>query len=199
MSLPTIKKTIIMIDGGYLRKIVQKNANQKYNPDYIEKCALDLQSKEIDLIRVLYYDCPLFEGNTKLPISGKKQKFSNQSRWLNSLAIKNLFAVREGILKFRGYIPKSIPLKSKPLNDNDFSPCFEQKGVDMRIGLDIAQYSHNKTIDKIILISNDTDCVPALKYARKNGIFVSIVQYISEKIAPELLYHVDEIIKKKFP
>ena len=40
-----------------------------------------------------------------------------------------------GTLKFRGWVPRNIPLEStSQLTDVDFKPNFEQKGVDMRIG-----------------------------------------------------------------
>ena len=48
-------------------------------------------------------------------------------------------AVRLGVLKFRGYKLKKTPVTGiAALTDADFKPDFEQKGVDMRIGLDIA-------------------------------------------------------------
>jgi hypothetical protein len=53
--------------------------------------------------------------------------------------------VRRGVLKFRGYKPKQTPVNpTGPPTDADFAPDFEQKGVDMRIGLDIASYSANR-------------------------------------------------------
>ena len=63
-------------------------------------------------------------------------------QWIKDLAKKDLFAVRSGVLKFRGYKPKQTPVNPiGQLTDADFSADFEQKGVDMRIGLDIASYS----------------------------------------------------------
>ena len=43
----------------------------------------------------------------------------------------------EWFLKFRGWVPKRIPLSGTALADADFKPEFHQKGVYMRIGLDI--------------------------------------------------------------
>ncbi len=47
-----------------------------------------------------------------------------------------------------------------PLTDSDFEAKFEQKGVDMRIGLDMATISQNRSIELIALATNDTDCIP---------------------------------------
>lgn len=77
------------------------------------------------------------------------------------------------------------------LTDADFEPIFEQKGVDMRIGLDIAAYSDSRAVDRIILVSADTDCVPALKYGRRAGIQTVVVEPAGSKIPPELKAHAD--------
>lgn len=45
----------------------------------------------------------------------------------------------------------------------------------MKIGLDIAWASYNKITEKIILVTADSDFVPAIKTARRNGIFVYLV------------------------
>ena len=46
----------------------------------------------------------------------------------------------------------------------------------MRIGLDIATFAHARIIERIVLVSGDTDMVPAIKLARTAGIEVIIVQ-----------------------
>lgn len=78
-------------------------------------------------------------------------------------------AIRLGVLKFRGYVINNdkVPYtRGQPLTDADFHPEFEQKGVDMRIGIDMANLSANRSVDLIALATNDTDCIPAMKYAR---------------------------------
>lgn len=70
-------------------------------------------------------------------------------------------------------------------------PDFEQKGVDMRIGLDMANFCALKTVERLILITGDTDCIPAMKHARINGLQVALVTFPSHKIAPEMLWHSD--------
>lgn len=80
---------------------------------------------------------------------------------------------------------------STPPQDTDFVPQFEQKGVDMRIGLDMALFSANRSIQLIALLTNDTDCIPAMKYARRAGIQVALIDLPGRKPAPELLTHSD--------
>ena len=76
-------------------------------------------------------------------------------------------------------------------SDDDFKPDFEQKGVDMRIGLDIASYSASKAIDRIILVSGDTDCIPAMKHGRKAGLQIVFVTFPGHRVAAEMLEHAD--------
>jgi len=94
-------------------------------------------------------------------------------------------------LKFRGFRPKKTPVAPVPLTDADFEPIFEQKGVDMRIGLDIAAYANNRAVDRIILASGDTDCVPALKYGRRAGLQIVLIEPANQNLAPELFAHAD--------
>jgi uncharacterized LabA/DUF88 family protein len=163
------RRVALLIDGGHLRALVRK-AGKKYNPDYIEKVALGCLEPGEEFFRIFYYDAPPFSGTVKLPISGAAQVHAPNDDWIKILASKELFAVRLGVLKFRGFKPKTTPLKATPLTDDDFAPDFEQKGVDMRIGLDIALFAETRAVERIILITNDTDCIPAMKYGRRAGL-----------------------------
>jgi uncharacterized LabA/DUF88 family protein len=192
-------KVAVLIDGGFLRVVTHK-AKKVYNPDFIEKFAHACNSADEQIFRILYYDCAPFSGTLKLPVSGLSRKFVSNDAWLHALSYKDLFAVRRGILKFRGYVPRKSPNPrgtmvppATTFTDNDFKPEFEQKGVDMRIGLDVAAYSANRSVDRIILVSADTDCIPALKYGRKAGLQTVLVQPANAHLAPELLAHADFI------
>ncbi len=184
-------KIIVLIDGGHLR-VHAKKASLDYNPNFIEKFALHCKKSYEEILRILYYDCAQFSGTVTLPISGQPFIFTSSDAWLKQLACKDLFAVRRGVLKFRGYKPKNTPVNPAGApTDADFKPDFEQKGVDMRIGLDIAAYSANRSADRIVLVTNDTDCVPAMKYGRRAGLQVVIIELPNGKVAPELTMHSD--------
>lgn len=180
----------VLIDGGHLR-VLTRQAGFDYDPDYIEKVGLACPEQGEALFRILYYDCAPYTGATTLPVSGAKQDFKGSDHWLKDLASRNLFAVRRGELKFRGYKPKKIPVATAQLTDQDFKPDFEQKGVDMRIGLDIARFAQTKAVDRIAIITNDTDCVAAMKHARIAGLQVVFVTMPNSRPAPELRWHSD--------
>ena len=69
----------------------------------------------------------------------------------------------------------------------------------MRIGLDMAVISAAKSVDLIALATNDTDCIPAMKHARKAGLQVALVVVKGYDPAPELRAHADFCRTIKWP
>lgn len=76
------------------------------------------------------------------------------------------------------------------LTEDDFCIEIDQKGVDMKIGLDIASISYKKQVEQIILISGDSDFVSAAKLARREGIDF-ILDPLGAPIKPDLFEHID--------
>ena len=60
----------------------------------------------------------------------------------------------------------------------------------MKIGLDIATLSLKKQVEKIILIAGDSDFVPAVKFARREGIIIQL-DPLRQNIAEDLQEHID--------
>ena len=77
------------------------------------------------------------------------------------------------------------------LSDMDVELNVKQKGVDMRIGLDIASLSLKGMVDQIILISGDGDFVPVAKLARREGIDFVLDPLWSTFISEALYEHID--------
>lgn len=65
-----------------------------------------------------------------------------------------------------------------------------QKGVDMRIGIDIASIALKKQANTMILVSGDSDFVPAAKLARREGIDF-ILDPLWQRINADLFEHID--------
>lgn len=193
-------KSALLIDGGHLRAST-KRAGKNYDNAFIEGFSkICLQPNEY-LFRVLYYDAPQFHGKVQLPVSGQETEFKANDQWLRDLAKIDRFAVRRGTIGFRGWKPKKIPIAGVAITDADFSPAFEQKGVDMRIGLDIASFAERKSVDRIIIVSGDTDMVPAMKHARKSGLEVVVIQLPapSRPLHDTLLAHSDMLRTVDWP
>lgn len=196
------KRTALLIDGGHVRATARR-ANLVYDPDFIEGFAREcVNFDDEDLIRILYYDSPQYRGKQRLPVSGKEYHFKATDKWLEDLASRDLFAVRRGTIAFRGWVPKRIPIAGKEITDDDFRPNFEQKGVDMRVGLDIATLSDRGIVERIVLVSADSDMIPAMKHGRKAGIHIVAAQLPKPpalSLYPKFLAHCDFVRDVTWP
>ncbi len=127
-------------------------------------------------------------------------KWSND--FLSELRKKRKFALRLGKLgetqahyNLRPDITKKLcnnRISLSELTENDFTIKVEQKGVDMRIGLDISSMAYKKQVEQVILISGDSDFVPAAKLARREGIDF-ILDPMGSNIKTDLEEHIDGI------
>ena len=86
---------------------------------------------------------------------------------------------------------KHLNAKWQNLRNDDVSLDLRQKGVDMRIGLDIAALSLKKFVNTIILVSGDSDFVPAAKLARREGIQFILDPMWQPRRVDALLEHID--------
>lgn len=193
-------KTVLLVDGGYLRVAV-RSAGMHYDGNLITRFCWDCFDNSEYLFRIMYYDALQYDGRVKRPVSGEEHRFQANDEWLEQLGRSERFAVRLGSLSFRGWRPRQIPTTDRPMRDSDFEPIFEQKGVDMRVGLDIATFCEKRSADRLLLLSGDTDMVPAMKYARKAGLEVGLIQ-LPEPAYPlhnKLRLHADFIRRVNWP
>lgn len=80
--------------------------------------------------------------------------------------------------------------KLEELVEHDVVPNVRQKGVDMRIGIDITSLAIKKQVDQIVLIAGDADFVPAAKLARREGVDF-ILDPMWQSIPAGLNEHID--------
>jgi len=198
-------KVAILIDGEWFRIALLEKLRSKL-PDEVtaevvyKNAKLALEKGE-SLIRIFYYDSEPHEGNTRNPISKKTvpcispEKIAARRRFFAELGQMPFIALRRGIVKPRGWVLRMSYFrkltesggKVPTLTADDMRLSLTQKGVDMRIGIDVATLSLKKQVDRIILISGDLDMIPAMKLARREGVQVAIVQVMGKKLAPELV------------
>lgn len=201
-----MKKAAVLVDAGSYKYTLGKKAGKAVSADFFLTPLRNLiRTKEEELFRIFYYDCPPFSESKLTAISESKVDFQASHNYMRTRKIQDLIATspdvafRSGWLKFSGWQLKANvieELKTKPrkLIDKDFIPEFKQKAVDIKIGLDIAWLSSNKTVDALILVSEDTDLIPALKYARKEGLRV-VHATAKRKGHPLFRTHSDEVRK----
>jgi uncharacterized LabA/DUF88 family protein len=77
--------------------------------------------------------------------------------------------------------------------EHDLYLGLRQKGVDMRIGLDIATMTLKHQVDTLILVTGDSDFVPAAKLARREGVEF-LLDPLWQQVSDELNEHVDGVV-----
>lgn len=132
------------------------------------------------LHRVYFYDAKPLGSKAKHPLSGEEVDFGatdmavRMKKLHGDLERLPFVALREGEVTMNGWkIKQQVLNKAKGpelrLSPPDLKPNIQQKGVDMRIGLDIAALTLKKQVDTIVLVTGDSDLVPAMKFARREG------------------------------
>lgn len=81
----------------------------------------------------------------------------------------------------------------RELEARDVQLGLRQKGVDMRIGLDIASITLKQQADTIVLVTGDSDFIPAAKLARREGVEF-LLDPMWQSIKDDLHEHVDGLI-----
>jgi uncharacterized LabA/DUF88 family protein len=160
-----------------------------------------------ELYRIFFYDCAPLTKRVQYPVSGKSLDFSKTDVAIirenihRSLCQQRKLALRLGRLNdgISGWKPTADAVKrwlSDPAQfdpvDEDFVYDVTQKGVDMRLGLDVASMAFKKQINQLILVAADADFVPAVKLARREGIDV-VLDTMWGNAAPDLQQHVDGV------
>lgn len=159
----------------------------------------------LELYRIFFYDCPPIEKKLHNPITKKSIDFgiSPEANFRNALH-KRMSAMRKVALRL-GHLSSDIPWTIKPdkidqllkgklawadLTESDVIPAARQKGVDMRIGIDIASLAHRRLVDQIVLVAGDADFVPAAKLARREGVDF-VLDPMWRSVSADLNLHID--------
>lgn len=207
-----MSKTAILIDGGFYRKraanLWGKKSPCKRASELYAYCMAHINSTKgaQELYRIFYYDCPPLGKQVYDPLSKKAINFQKTEtyQWtldfFDFLKQKRKVALRMGQLsdefsefRLKSGITKKLISKVITIDEltpDDFDISFSQKGVDMKIGLDIASLAYKRLANQIILISGDSDFVPAAKLARREGIDF-ILDPMWSKIRDDLFEHID--------
>lgn len=157
------------------------------------------------LYRCFYYDAKPYTQKGHLPVSKRAIDYSRSQeaqfrlRLFDLLRKRPNFAVRLGeVRRERSWIISEAAQSQllngqrrvEDLTDADFVPGLRQKAVDMRIGIDIASIALKRQADTIVLVSGDSDFVPAAKLARREGVRI-ILDPLWRSVAPGLFEHID--------
>ena len=199
------------MDGAYVTKRFEKETKRFPDVSDITGLAKRLFRSLHDptVYRVFFYGANPFHGAKQKPLGGPLVNFAatktarNNARLLEGLEDSEDFAVRRGEVVFQGW--RVGPAADRALQRNprktiahpDFIPDLAQKGVDMRIGLDIAALGLKRLADTVVLVTGDADMIPAMRFARREGLRVGLCTLGHPGIRRELRAHADFMLDWK--
>lgn len=169
-------KACVFVDHGYLQKLLEE-----YGKPHIvySDFAIKLCEGEVTLLRTYLYDCMPYQSNP--PTEDEREFYAGKQRFFTALNRNPRFEVRFGkMLKIPNASPRGFSLV--------------QKRVDVLMSVDITRMSIGRQISRAILVTGDSDLVPAVKCAKDAGIevYVWYARTGSTTVHDELLSECDE-------
>lgn len=165
-------RAAVFIDGGYFSKVLKIAFNlpaldyENFSNTICEGC---------ERLRTYYYDCMPYQSNP--PTEEERRRYAQKDSFIYRLRRLKRFEVRLGKLI---YIPKA----------NDFV----QKRVDVLFSVDLVKMSATRQISKAVLVTGDSDFVPAIQASKDAGV-LTVIYYSTVsgvRALDELLYACDE-------
>ena len=149
-------QTAIFVDGGYFDRVSRDCGSPRID---FGKLATEL-AKPDDLLRTYYYHCLPYLS--PVPTQEEEERLEGKKRFFSALNRLNRFEVREGKLEFRGTDRESN------------RPIFEQKRVDIYLGVDLVLLAVKQRVHRAILITGDSDFLPAIRAAKNEGVLIHL-------------------------
>ena len=209
-NIPPVKIAVLIDGGFFVKRFIhlydkQRTMSGADVADYLYQMAMAHVGNNNTLYRIFYYDCPPIDKKVHNPITKRAIDFSKSPEYkfhkelIERLKTKRKVAVRLGTLKDNGQwmirprVTKELlagNISIADLKEDDVYLDIRQKGIDMKIGVDISSLALKRFVDTIVLFSGDSDFVPASKLARREGIDF-ILDPMNANVAPDLNEHID--------
>jgi uncharacterized LabA/DUF88 family protein len=146
----------VFIDGGYAEKVFSSEYNA-FKIDY-GRLAKNMTGDD-RLLRAYYYHCLPYQGNP--PTRQEKERYEKMRKFVDALKFLPRFEVRLGQLAI-------------VRTGADRKPVFQQKRVDLMLGVDMARLAGKGKIRSIALFTGDSDCIPAVEAVKQEGVIVTL-------------------------
>lgn len=175
----------VFIDGGYIDAICRQHFDG-LRVDY-QKLGAEIQRRigqgsagPLEHLRTYYYTCPPYQDDP--PTAEDRRRLSGYQRFRDAVGYLPRFELREGRLQKTG-------------EAEDGRPIFQQKRVDLLLGLDIALLSAKQQITHMALLAGDGDFHPALKVAKQEGVSFWLLHGPRGSYSRELWHEADERVE----
>lgn len=146
----------IFIDGGYLDKVLYYDF-KGIRIDF-EKLVSKMVGSD-DILRSYYYHCLPYQS--KKPTTDERSRYASMHRFTTALSFLPRFEVRLGKLVYRGKNEKGEPI-------------LIQKRVDLMVGVDMALLAGKGKITNAVLLSGDSDLIPAVNAVKREGVLTTL-------------------------
>jgi uncharacterized LabA/DUF88 family protein len=146
----------VYLDAGYVEKVLQfEHPGRRI--DY-GKLATVMVGKD-ELLRAYYYNCLPYQSNP--PTVEEKERYDKKYRFVDALNYVPRFQVRLGQLALVGI-------------DAEGKKIFQQKRVDLMLGVDMALLAGKGKITSVALFTGDSDTIPAVEAVKQEGVIVRL-------------------------
>lgn len=174
-----MSRIAIFIDGAYLQYVLKEDFGSP-------RLDFRLLSQKLaggkEILRTYFYDCLPYQSQNPTP--EERDRFGKKQRFFAALEKNPRFQVRQGRLEFRG-------------NDHRGCPIFEQKRVDILMGVDLALLAAKHQITDAAIVAGDSDFLPAIEAAKTEGVVVHL--YHGRSPHRDLISSCDERIRIEQP
>lgn len=207
MSFPP--RYAILLDGAFVIHKLQMQLTRFPSAEDVVALCEQIKAKsdlnKFELLRIYFYQAPPSDEKITNPIDGSVQKLGESQVYrknkslIDKLEMKPDFALRLGEISIdKGWIIREPAIKDiikskRQIQASDIKPAIKQKGVDLRIGLDIARIALKQLVRIVVVVTGDSDLIPAFKFARREGIRVYL-ETMGHGVKRELKVHTDLLL-----
>ncbi len=152
MNKERVHNLSIFIDAGFYNNLqLHYHANFDFVlfKKHVEQVLSDTVGP-LNMLHVFYYDCLPFADGSESDSLHKRQTYFNFLRTQPGVIIREGTVMRHG-------------------------DTYIQKGVDMLLGLDMAEECNKGVVTLIGLVAGDADFLPAIRYASSRGVQVCLL------------------------
>jgi uncharacterized LabA/DUF88 family protein len=175
--MTTDRKTIVYIDAeNFLHRVIDTGL-VKISPNRKELSRFKIRELMEQILDTSNEQLEIRYYTTKLRLAGLPDDVQARlrlmaefnSNFIPCLIDQNVQVIRAGILRAR----QTDPCPRCRLS----VPYFVEKGVDVRLGVDLVQDAHQDSIKNLVIVSSDFDLLPAIDAAKELGKHVVYVAY----------------------
>ncbi len=159
----------VFIDGGYLHNVL-KHVFKEPTIDYAKFCDALCTNVDAKRFRTYYYDCMPYQSAPPTPT--ERTQYAGKQRFFRYLQFCPRFDVRFGKMQKVGTTPP------------------KQKRIDVLLSVEMVRMSWDHQIETAILVSGDSDLVPAVKATKDAGV-ITVVYH--SRYSPRVYAH-DELL-----